>query len=596
MTGEQGGQGADETPNEVERLAEQAVSWIAQDPDAETRAELEALLTRVSANDTEAVEGLRSRFCTRLAFGTAGLRGELAAGPNRMNRVLVGQAAAGLAAYLLEKAAPGTSPSIVIGYDGRTNSHVFATDTAEIMAGAGVRPVLLPRLLPTPLVAFAVRDLGVSAGVMVTASHNPPRDNGYKVYLGGDDDGSQIVPPADGEIAAHIDRVAETLRVDELPRSTDYETAGDDVVERYIAATAEVSGGRIDRHPLTVVYTALHGVGWETFSRVLTAAGFAAPHLVEAQIAPDAAFPTVAFPNPEEPGALDLALEKAREVGADLVIANDPDADRLAIAIPDPSDATGYRSLTGNEVGQLLGWRAAELATAAPLTPADLEDAVGGARDGGGPVQPTLACSIVSSPALREVATEYGLDFTETLTGFKWVSRAPGLVFGYEEALGYLVNPGTVRDKDGISAALAFLDLATRLAASGRTVADRLDEFSGRFGHYSSAQISVRVTDLGEIDRVMASLRAAPPHEIGGMPVERIDDLLTDAADSGVPASDVLRIVLPGARVMVRPSGTEPKLKIYLDAWSADGGLVERREAAIDLLARLEAGMRDRLS
>jgi phosphomannomutase len=599
VTDEVAGAHADEAPNEVERLAEAAVAWMAQDPDAETRGELEALLGRVGVNDTEAVAELRSRFGARLAFGTAGLRGELAAGPNRMNRVLVGQAAAGLAAFLLSRAEAGATPSIVIGYDGRKNSHVFATDTAEIMAGAGIRAVLLPRLLPTPVVAFAVRDLGLSAGVMVTASHNPPRDNGYKVYLGGSDDGSQIVSPSDSLIAAQIDRVAETLRVDELPRSNAYEIAGEEVVSRYVAATASIAGPPASRpaagRPLSVVYTAMHGVGWETFSEVLAAAGFPEPHLVEAQIAPDPAFPTVAFPNPEEPGALDLALEKARSVGADLVIANDPDADRLAIAIPDAADATGYRSLTGNEVGQLLGWRAAELATAAPLRPEDLEDAVGGADDGASPALPALACSIVSSPALGAVAAEYGLAFAETLTGFKWVSRAPGLVFGYEEALGYLVNPETVRDKDGVSAAVAFLDLASRLAATGRTIADRLDEFSGRFGHYASAQISVRVTDLSEIDRVMAGLRSSPPTDVGGLPVERIDDLAS-GSDTGLPPSDVLRIALPGARVMVRPSGTEPKLKIYLDAWSDEGGLVERRDSAIELLSRLEAGMRDRLS
>jgi len=337
-----------------------------------------------------------------------------------------------------------------------------------------------------------------------------------------------------------------------------------------------------DARPLSVVYTAMHGVGWETFARVIDRAGFARPHLVDAQIEPDAAFPTVAFPNPEEPGALDLSYEKAREVRADLIVANDPDADRLAIAIPDPSSAIGYRALTGNEVGALLGWRAAEAAAAAPLEPDRAE--------------PALACSIVSSPALGAVAAEYGLGFTETLTGFKWVSRAPGLVFGFEEALGYLVNPGTVRDKDGISAAVALLSLAEVLAASGRTIADRLDEFSGRFGHYASAQISLRVTDLSEIDRVMARLRAEPPSDIGGIPVESIDDLSTPSDDSSVPPSDVLRILLPDARVMVRPSGTEPKLKIYLDAWSRDGDLVERREAAVELLQRLEGGMRDRIS
>ncbi len=592
--------------NDVELLVEQASAWIAQDPDPETREELAALLRRVGSNQPEAADDLRSRFSNRLEFGTAGLRGELAAGPNRMNRVLVGQAAAGLAAFLRERAHPDTVPSIVIGYDGRTNSRVFATDTAEIMAGAGIRAVLLPRLLPTPLVAFAVRDLGVSAGVMVTASHNPPRDNGYKVYLGGDDDGSQIVPPSDAEIATHILRVAATLSVRELPRSQAYEIADESVVERYVEATARVAlddaallrarstGGAAETRPLSVVYTALHGVGWETFARVLDRAGFARPHLVDAQIDPDAAFPTVAFPNPEEPGALDLSYEKAREVGADLIVANDPDADRLAIAIPDASSPIGFRALTGNEVGTLLGWRAAEAASAAPLTDS---------------AEPTLACSIVSSPALGAVADEYGLGFTETLTGFKWVSRAPGLVFGYEEALGYLVNPGTVRDKDGISAAVALLSLAEVLAASGRTIADRLAEFSGRFGHYASAQISLRVTDLSEIDRVMARLRAHPPTEIGGIPVESIDDLSRAADDAGgadgsgvgvgvsaVPPSDVLRISLPGARVMVRPSGTEPKLKIYLDAWSTDGDLVERREAAVEILQRLEGGMRDRIS
>ena len=580
-----------ESRNDVEVLVDAAMAWMAQDPDPETRDELAALLRHVGASLPGAADDLRSRFGSRLAFGTAGLRGELAAGPNRMNRVLVSQAAAGLAAFLLERAHPDTRPSIVIGYDGRKNSRVFAIDTAEIMAGAGIRAVLLPRLLPTPLVAFAVRDLGVSAGVMVTASHNPPRDNGYKVYLGDGDDGSQIVPPADAEIAAQIDRVAATLDVLELPRSGEYEIADESLVERYVEATAAVATTPRELRQdagagLTVAYTAMHGVGWETFSRVLDRAGFARPVIVEAQIEPDPAFPTVAFPNPEEPGALDLAFETARAVGAHLIFANDPDADRLAIAIPDDSSASGYRSLTGNEVGQLLGWRAAEAAAGASVEPGDdLLDEEPSA---------TLACSIVSSPALGAVAREYGLGFTETLTGFKWVSRAPGLVFGYEEALGYLVNPATVRDKDGISAAIALLDLATELASSGRTIADRLDEFSGRFGHYGSAQISLRVTDLAQIDAVMSALREDPPAELGGLPVERIDDL--SRGDGGVPPSDVLRIVLPGARVMVRPSGTEPKLKIYLDAWNDDGSLADRRDAVVELLQKLEGGMRDRLS
>ncbi|WP_139824743.1 phospho-sugar mutase [Agreia pratensis] len=556
-------------------LFEAARAWLAQDPDDETRSELSALIEAAGSGDTSALDDLRDRFETRLAFGTAGLRGEIAAGPNRMNRVLVSQAAAGLAAYLIERAVDGDPTSIVIGYDGRKNSAVFATDTAEIMAGAGIRAILLPRLLPTPLVAFAVRHLDVSAGVMVTASHNPPNDNGYKVYLGGIDQGSQIVSPADAEIATHILRIAAEENVLELPRSDAYEIAPESVVEAYISQTAELAS-RPAVQP-KVVYTAMHGVGWQTFRAVLEAAGFDEPTVVRQQIDPDSAFPTVSFPNPEEPGALDLAFRTAREVDADLVIANDPDADRLAIAIRDSSSPATFRALTGNEVGALLGWRAAENLDAAAR---DEQTASG-----------TLACSIVSSPALRAVAAEYGLEFAETLTGFKWVSRTPGLAFGFEEALGYLVNPSTVRDKDGISAALALLDLASGLAARGLTLDDQLDAFSMRFGHFASGQVSVRVTDLSQITRVMARLRAEPPAEIGGIRVSSIDDLL--GADGVLPSSDVLRIHLDdGSRVMVRPSGTEPKLKVYLDTQSSDGTLDERRTAAAEALSRLEEGVR----
>jgi len=561
-------------PAEVEVL-DAARAWLAQDPDDETRAELSTLIDSAEAHEAAALAELHDRFDTRLAFGTAGLRGEIAAGPNRMNRVLVSQAAAGLAAFLLERAADGEQPSIVIGYDGRKNSAVFATDTAEIMAGAGVRAILLPRLLPTPLVAFAVRHLDVSAGVMVTASHNPPNDNGYKVYLGGADEGSQIVAPVDAEIAAQILRVAAEEQVLELPRSDGYEVAAESVVEAYVAQTASLAS-RPSAQP-RVVYTAMHGVGWQTFQSVLQAAGFDEPTVVRQQIEPDSAFPTVSFPNPEEPGALDLAFQTAREVDADLVIANDPDADRLAIAIRDSSQPAGFRALTGNEVGALLGWRAAELLDASAR---DEQSASG-----------TLACSIVSSPALRAVAADYGLEFAETLTGFKWVSRAPGLVFGFEEALGYLVNPSTVRDKDGISAAMALLDLASGLAARGLTLDDQLDAFSMRFGQFASGQVSVRVTDLSQITRVMARLRAEPPAEIGGIRVSSIDDLLGDGG--ALPPSDVLRIHLDdGSRVMVRPSGTEPKLKVYLDTQSSDGSLEERRAAATAALSRLEEGVR----
>ncbi|WP_243063458.1 phospho-sugar mutase [Humibacter sp. RRB41] len=567
--------GADHAKADV---LEAATAWIADDPDAETRAELQAILDEAVAGSAEADAELHSRFDTRLAFGTAGLRGEIAAGPNRMNRVLVAQAAAGLAAYLNEQASAGTTPSVVIGYDGRKNSKVFASDTAELMAGAGVRAILLPRLLPTPVLAFAVRHLGTSAGVMVTASHNPARDNGYKVYLGGADEGSQIVPPADSQIAEHIERIA-TGRVADLPRSDAYETADESVVDAYVAATAAVAGPRPRGvgSPATpefrFVYTAMHGVGWQMARAVFAAAGLTEPLSVSQQQEPDPDFPTVSFPNPEEPGALDLAFALARDSGAQLVIANDPDADRLAIGIPDDSAEQGFRRLSGNDVGTLLGWTAAEQAAEAGL-------------DG------VLAASIVSSPALRAVADAYGLRFAETLTGFKWVSRVPALLFGYEEALGYLVNPKTVRDKDGISAATVALALAERLSADGRTIADRLDEFTRRFGAYASDQISLRVTDLDRIGFIMAALRAQPPAEVAGIAVERIDDLSAGSAD--LPPSDVLRIVLAdGSRVMVRPSGTEPKLKIYIDAFDDSAGDVEsRRSAAQARVAELAEGMR----
>ncbi|GAA1059497.1 phospho-sugar mutase [Agromyces bracchium] len=563
---------------DADRIA-RAEAWIAQDPDPETREELAAIVARVREGDAAASADLADRFDARLAFGTAGLRGEIAAGPNRMNRVLVSQGAAGLAAHLIERATDAAAPSVVVGYDGRRNSEAFARDVAEVMAGAGVRAILLPRLMPTPVLAFAVRHLDTSAGVMITASHNPPNDNGMKVYLGGADQGSQIVAPADAEIAAQIDRIAASTTVPELPRGA-FETADESVVDAYVAATAAVASAPAAQP--RVVYTAMHGVGWETMRRVIEAAGFDAPSLVAEQIEPDGRFPTVSFPNPEEPGAMDLSFAAARAARADLVIANDPDADRLAVAIPDASDPEGYRRLTGNEVGLLLGWQVAEQVAAA--------GGEAGATDAAS-ARGTLACSIVSSPGLEAVARAHGLDFRATLTGFKWISRAPELRFGFEEALGYLVNPETVRDKDGISAAIAFLSLAARLAAEGRTIADHLDDFAMRFGCFDSTQVSIRVTDLSRIAEVMARLRAEPPVEVGGIRVERIDDLA--AGVDGYPPSDVLRLVLEGdARVMVRPSGTEPKLKVYIDAAASEGTLAERRAAASDAVGRLEAGMR----
>ena len=565
-------------------LVQTARAWLDQDPDVETQAQLRGLINGATDGDATAIAELHSRFDERLAFGTAGLRGAIAAGSNRMNRVLVSQAAAGLASYLLVHAAPGVTPSIVIGYDGRKNSHVFATDTAAIMAGAGIRAIMLPRLLPTPVLAFAVRHLAASCGVMVTASHNPPQDNGYKVYLGDSNDGAQIVAPADALIAAEILRVATDELVPNLPRAA-YETADEAVVQAYIAATASLA--HEPRAQVNSVYTALHGVGWDTTRRVLEKAGFDLPTLVDAQIAPDAAFPTVAFPNPEEPGAMDLAYETAREVNAEIILANDPDADRLAVAIPDETSDSGYRRLSGNEVGAILGWRAAALA--APTAGSDGSD--DSDDDTAGTATGTLACSIVSSPALKVVAEAYGLQFTETLTGFKWVSRAPGLIFGFEEALGYLVNPETVRDKDGISAIVALLTLVGDLKADGLTLADYLDRFTAKFGHFASSQISVRVTDVSDIAQVMTRLRETPPTVIGRIRVDRIDDFRWGL--NGLAPSDVLRIVLTdGSRVMVRPSGTEPKLKVYLDTRGRDGSVAERRASAEASLAELDSGMR----
>ncbi len=555
-----------------------ARAWLAQDPDAVTRDELTSLLARVEDGDAEAAADLEDRFSTRLAFGTAGLRGTLGAGSNRMNRVLVSQAAAGFAAYLLERSS-GSAPTVVVGYDGRRNSDVFARDSVEIFAGAGLNAILLPRLLPTPVLAFAVRHLGADAGVMVTASHNPPDDNGYKVYLGGDDQGAQIVSPADAEIAAHIQRIADGGNITTLPRSVGYANAPESVVEAYVSATAAVAPAPAGAEGLNWVYTAMHGVGWETVSRVLTEAGYPQPTVVEAQIHPDGRFPTVAFPNPEEPGAMDLSFETARAVDAELVIANDPDADRLAVAIPDADAEGGWRRLTGNEIGLVLGWRAARLAAEGASPTGDASDDAAEARgDAGAPA--SLACSLVSSPGLQAVAEHYGLEFHSTLTGFKWISRAPGIVFGFEEALGYLVNPTTVRDKDGISAAVALLGMASEARAQGRTVADLLQEFRDTFGAFASDQISVRVSDVSEIAGIMAALRAQPPAAVGEIAVSRIDDLLLGV--DGLPPGDVLRLWLDdGSRLIVRPSGTEPKLKLYLDVRGSSAKKARRRLDAL---------------
>ena len=553
------GTGAPGGGDAVELLA-QAKAWRDQDPDPETGAEMEALI--LAAEGGRGFE-LAERFSARLAFGTAGLRGALGAGPNRMNRVLVAQAAAGLAAYLLARQ---DHPSVVIGCDARRNSAVFARDTATVMAGAGVTVTLLPRALPTPVLAFAVRHLDSSAGVMVTASHNPAADNGYKVYLGGLDHGSQIVPPEDAEIAAQIDRVA-VGSITDLPRSDVFEIGDESILDEYVRQTAALASVAA---PVSIVYSALHGVGWETARRVFSAAGFGEPTVVSEQIEPDPAFPTAPFPNPEEPGTMDLALALAESIGADLAIVNDPDADRLAVGMPTRDGS--WRRLSGNEVGFLLGWRAA--ARSEP--------------DG------VMAASIVSSPALARVALHHDLEYVDTLTGFKWISRVPNLVYGYEEALGYLVDPTIVHDKDGISAAVEFLSLASDLKAQGLGLDDHLDAFAERFGAFASGQISVRVTDVGLITETMSRLRVSPPAAVGSHAVHRIDDF-ADGFE-GFGPSDILRVwLVDGSRVIIRPSGTEPKLKVYIDASNSTGTAGQRRAAAASTVADLDRGMRELL-
>ncbi|MFH8800253.1 phospho-sugar mutase [Streptomyces sp. NPDC017936] len=530
-------------------LTARARAWLAEDPDPQTREELAGLL---EAGDTAE---LAARFRGTLQFGTAGLRGELGAGPMRMNRAVVIRAAAGLAAYL--KAKGQGDGLVVVGYDARHKSADFARDTAAVMTGAGLRAAVLPRPLPTPVLAYAIRHLGAVAGVEVTASHNPPRDNGYKVYLG---DGSQIVPPADAEIAAEI---AAVRALADVPRpESGWEILDDSVLDAYLARTDAVLAAGSPRTARTV-YTAMHGVGKDVLLAAFARAGFPEPVLVAEQAEPDPDFPTVAFPNPEEPGAMDLAFAKARETDPDLVVANDPDADRCAVAV---KDGDAWRMLRGDEVGSLL---AAHL--------------VGrGARG-------TFAESIVSSSLLGRIAEKAGLPYEETLTGFKWIARVDGLRYGYEEALGYCVDPEGVRDKDGITAALLITELASVLKAEGRTLLDLLDDLAVEHGLHATDQLSVRVEDLSVIADAMRRLREQPPTALGGLPVTRTEDLTRGTAT--LPPTDGLRYTLDGARVVVRPSGTEPKLKCYLEVVvpvASPEALPTARATARDLLAAVK--------
>lgn len=565
--------GHDATPGTAEYVAspdllERAASWRDDDPDEVTRAELDAVLKAATSGDAQAGADLADRFAGMLEFGTAGLRGAMGAGPNRMNRSVVIRAAAGLTAYLMESA---PNPLVVIGFDARHNSEVFAADTAAVVVAAGGRAMVLPRPLPTPVLAFAIRHLGADAGVMVTASHNPALDNGYKVYLG---DGSQIVPPSDARIAAHI---AEVGRVVDVSRaSSGWATLKDDVLEAYLDAAAAVVA-RSGARELRIVHTALHGVGSGVILAAFLRAGFSAPVVVASQSAPDPDFPTVVFPNPEEPGAIDEALALAALVDADLVLANDPDADRLAVAVPDPSvvspgNPSGWRMLRGDEVGALLG--AHILARGV------------GAED-------VFASSIVSSRLLAAMAAGAGITHQETLTGFKWISRVAGLRYGYEEALGYCVDPHQVRDKDGVSAALLMAELAAGQRAQGRSLLDVLDDLALAHGVHATDSFAVRVDDLGVIGALMTQLRQEPPTVLGGVPVSRIDDL--SEGSEQLPPTDGLRYRLEDeSRVIVRPSGTEPKLKVYLEAIVAvepSSGLAAAKEEARGRLDRTRASM-----
>nr|WP_202458885.1 phospho-sugar mutase [Streptomyces sp. SID5464] len=534
-----------------DELIAQAQAWLTEDPDPETRTELARLI------DAQDHTELAARFSGTLQFGTAGLRGELGAGPMRMNSSVVIRAAAGLAAYLKKQG--HHDGLVVIGYDARHKSHDFARDTAAVMTGAGLRAAVLPRPLPTPVLAFAIRHLGAVAGVEVTASHNPPRDNGYKVYLG---DGSQIVPPADIDIAAEIAAVPSLTTV---RRPTEgWETLDDSVLDAYLARTDAVLSKDSPRTARTV-YTAMHGVGKDVLLAAFARAGFPEPALVAEQADPDPEFPTVAFPNPEEPGAMDLAFARARATtpAPDLIIANDPDADRCAVAVPDGAD---WRMLRGDEVGALL---AAHLVR---------RGATG-----------TFAESIVSSSLLGRIAEKAGLPHVETLTGFKWIARAEGLRYGYEEALGYCVDPDGVRDKDGITAALLVTELASQLKEEGRTLLDLLDDLAVEHGLHATDQLSVRVEDLSLIAAAMRRLREQPPTELAGLPITRTDDL-TQGTDT-LPPTDGLRYTLDGARVIVRPSGTEPKLKCYLEVVipvATHAGLPEARAQVTALLESIK--------
>jgi phosphomannomutase len=528
-------------------------AWIEDDPDPKTVAELNALIE--AADEVT----LRKFFAGFLEFGTAGLRGPLGPGPSCMNQAVVGKTAAGIVKYMKERALT----SVVIGRDARHGSEVFERISAEIFSGAGLNVSVLPRPLPTPVLAFAVNELGADVGIMVTASHNPGSDNGYKVYLGGEVDGvtyrgSQIISPADKQISAHIKSI-QSLK--EVTRSSSWQILDEDIVEKYIDRTKVLAPRPGD---LKIVYTAMHGVGTKTLQRVFHRAGFPSLILVQSQAQPDPDFPTLPFPNPEESGALDLALETAKTFDADLVIANDPDADRCSVAIKDHD--LGWRALRGDEIGAILG------------------EVIAKSTQSG-----TLANSIVSSSVLSKVATAHKLDFEETLTGFKYIAKIPNLIFGYEEAIGFCVDSHTVNDKDGISAALLLAQIATDLKSEGKTLIDLLDEIWKTYGFHATEQISIRVTDIAVISTIMNKLRANPLLEIAGFKVASMDDLAKPA--NSLPPTDGLRFTLEqNIRIIIRPSGTEPKIKCYIEVVNSE------KIIAMSLLEQLRPSLRELLS
>ncbi|MCF8529612.1 MAG: phospho-sugar mutase [Aquiluna sp.] len=536
-----------------------AKAWIQQDPDAQTKAELEKLV------EEEALAELEARFATRLQFGTAGLRGELGAGPNRMNRVVVGWAALALARFLQNNRAAyldsNQELSVVIGFDGRHNSDVFAKDTAEILAGAGIKAMLFDQMVPTPVAAFTGRAHRSSATVVVTASHNPPRDNGYKVYLGGDNGSSQLISPQDAEISDLIDQISSSVTFADIPKGSEIEPLGQNEISAYQDRALElIEAKNSARQNLKISYTAMHGVGYKVIEPIFNSAGFLL-NAVPQQRDPDGNFPTVAFPNPEEPGAMDLAFAHGRENQSELIIANDPDADRLAIAVN--RDGV-YLMLTGDEVGLILGEVVAR------------ENKTG-----------TLANSIVSA-GLEKVARKHNLNYQATLTGFKWISKVENLIFGYEEALGYCVDPNFTPDKDGITAALLIAELAADLKSKGQDLGDFLAELAQEYGHLATGQVSIRVSDLSIISKIMAGLRANPVGEILGQPCS-YEDL---KEGKNLPPTDGILLKTDGLRVIIRPSGTEPKLKCYLQvqgdsAEGADVTLESLKTWAKDLLQGL---------